>query len=587
MVAVLSSGFLAWTAFEYWRLHRRSRGLRHRAQAATRDLEDLISLLYALAPEHLGGCLTNATIRAVERSGPAHDVVTIFASGGWRFQPHSLTGLPMRCEYPTAPTEDSADQRLRYWIASTLGKGTTLNGSLGFLLAMLALEAEKSGGEGAPLGISFRGRRITQVGMCSGTLYTSVASLQRSAAEARARSPASASAAASAALPNCVACASVNRIEVVCELGTVSPPLLRAFQRRHWGYTPDPRSEQLGEVCEFGTQAVLDHWRSSGCLPVQGTEQFENVFWERRDVSVQTMQGKDHWVWIEVESEESAAAALKAGAAAAARCKGRAAQDAAAAAASAASPILATSRLHIDTSIFFARGLSAGFRDDDAAAAAAAQAAAASGGRGVWESVCAGWKLVSRKLAALSPFSSSDSASSAAATVPAPLLPLSSLPRAMLLPDSLVLDSRGLGSRINVSASGARAVIAHIQSAVLINSEGANPTHTQMRSVLLEALALCGLKNRLLTHKISMQPTINKRKTKHRAAATQQQHQQRSEHSAASSYASESSATSSGCTSATPESHQSDDETDAAEDDDDGAIAVDTDAHRHNVEQLD
>ena len=573
LVALLSSTLLAWAALEYWAVHRRSRGLRHRAQRATLDLEELIALLYAIAPEHLGGCLTNASIRAVERS-TSKETVTLFATGGWKFQQHSLTGLPLRDTAAAGASSSDPEERLRYWLATTVGKGTTLNGSLGFLLAMMALEAEDVGGEGAPLKLTFRGRRIKQVGMCSGALYTSIAALHRTA-EARNRSAGSTAAAlpsaGASALPNCLSCHPVHRIEVVCELGTVSPPLLRGFQRRHWGYTPDVRSEQLGEVCEFGTTAVLDYWRATGSLPTPASPQFENVLWEKREMSVP--QGKDHWVWIDVESEESAAEARRAGEAAAAGVTGgRAAQAAASSAAAAASPLRSTSRLHIDTSIFFARGLSAGFRDD--------AVAPDSSGTGVWASVRAGWTSVSRKLAALSPFSSSSAASPSSA-IPAPLFPLSILPRPMLLPDSMVLDSRGLGSRIHTSATGAREVIAHVQSTVLINSDAANPTHTQMRGVLLEALALCGLKNRLLTHKISMHAP--KRKLKH-AATAQQTHQQH-----ASSYttsASDSSAASSGATPDSSSSPPSDDDADAV-DEDDGAITVDTDAHRHNVEQLD
>ncbi len=471
---------VAWIAFEgtQWALVRsRSKRLRREARQCT-DLEDLAALLYSIAPSHLGGFLTNATIQAIERI-PADEAandsrILLFASGGWRFTPHSLAAVPLAVPFPDSSS--SADERLKWWLAVTLGKGMVLNGALAFLVANMMLRAER---EGEDMPLQFRGRRIVNVGFSTGALYQNIAPLQASAAAASAAA-ATSPAASAAAIPGGLPCPAISRLELACEIGTLSASRVEAYRASHYGMPPDPRSEELSQCADMGTSRVLSFWRAHSTLPDASTEGFDAVLWEKR--AVNPPPGRDGWMWIEVANARGDA--------------------------------FPTEKIHIDMGIYFARGICAGFQQDRRGNAAVEYASAEdahalsskpSAVSSAWSSLCSGLSRLQLRLSSLLPSSLSSNLPGRTLTSATSPLPLPSLPRPFLLPDSIVSSSsrNSLAARINDSATGARDTIALLQKLVLINaSEGPNTTHAQLRSLLLEALQLRGLRNRWLTQKI-------------------------------------------------------------------------------------
>jgi len=514
---LLAAGAL-WLAAEgaQWALLRARQAQRRRRAKQVTELEELVALLYSLAPAHLGGFLTNATVQAVERAAPPGmgaasqaDVerVLIFASGGWRHTPHSLSAVPSAVPFPGAALgaegADAAEQdrRLLWWLSVSLGKGTVLNGSLAFLLASVLLRQEK---EDTPehLCLRHQGRRIVNVGFVTGALYNNITPLQGAAAMAAAASASSqagASTVAASALPSSSLRSHVpiTRLELVCEIGVMNPGRAMRFAKENWGMLPDPRSEALALVADMGTSRVLEFWRRNGRLPdlsraeeaavfgsMQAHEshpQQPRVLWEKRAVTPPS--GKDAWVVVELEP-------LRPGG--------------------------TPERIHLDMGIFFAKGISAGWQEDRFRERERSSGKSSS----TWGQLRRSLARMSRRLcsflpAALRPGSSLRSSSSP--------LPLSSLPRPLMLPDAVVHSSSrssGLGSRVAESSfatseaagegcSGPRATIALLQKLVLINSsEGPNAVHAQMRSLLLEALDLTGLKNRYLTVRIPLKPAV-------------------------------------------------------------------------------
>lgn len=569
--AVAAGVWLGWQGVQWTLQNARSRRLRRAARDCD-DLEELAALLYSIAPVHLGGFLTNATVQAVERASTevgteAHGRVLLFASGGWRYTRHSLGALPLDMSYPA---DGSRDERALFWLAVSLGKGTVLNGAMAFVLSMMMLQAEKEGREEG-MQVRYRGRRIRNVGLCTGELYHNVAALQRGA---------------EAASPAAPSVHPITRLDLVCEIGTLSAERVQQFQQMHWGQTPDPRSPQLADVTDFNTSAVLDYWRAHAALPDAQTPGFDSVLWEKR--SVKPPAGKDTWLWIEVDAEG---------------------QDGAG----------GVERIHVDLGVHFAKGLSAGFLEDRAAekkngGAATADTAGApvSAAAAAWSSLRGAFSALQLRLSSLLPASVSSALfapSAAAAATPAPLFPFSSLPRPMLLPHRLVSDSRGVASRINESADGARDTIAMLQRLVLINSDAANTTHTQLRATLLDALQLCGLKNRWLVHRIppargagasaasgdDVRPTtppggasstngkqgwpapnIEQRGPKARQGRSARQRQQRRAKQRQSAGAA-----------AGPDDSEDEEQAEERGDDDEDAIDVDTDSVRREVDDVD
>jgi hypothetical protein len=506
---LLAAGAL-WVAFEaaQWGLLRaRIAALRRRARQCT-ELEDLAALLYSIAPAHLGGFLTNATVQAVERVGDAGSSssdgsgVLIFASGGWRFTPHSLAAVPSAVPFP-AEGSSGDEQRLLWWLSITLGKGTVLNGSLAFLIASLLMRQEK---EQTPeqLCLRHRGRRITNVGLTSGALYNNLTPLQGAAAAAAAASSSAAAGASTTAASACLPPSlvrrftPVTRLDLVCEIGTLVPARVVAFARANWGMTPDPRSEALAEVADMGTSAVLAFWRRHRRLPQTSSsssstassaaaaaspdevEMFgQRVLWEKRAITPPS--GKDCWLFVELEPLH---------------------------------PGGEPERMHVDLSLHFARGISAGWQEDREQDASTTTQLTARSPRSTWNNLCrtvSRWsrRVLSRLPTALRPVHLSSSSP----------LPTASLPRPLLLPDSLVHSSSvrsGLNARVVESSVGPRETLALLQKLVLINSEGPNAVHAQMRALLLEALDLCQLRNKYLTVKIPPAPAP---KPKRRTAA--------------------------------------------------------------------
>jgi len=517
-VRLLVAGGSVWVIIECsrfvrWRIERNR--LRQRMREAN-EVDDLAALVYALAQRKSGGFMTNAHVTAVESDPSDSSKLFVFASGGWAGTPHSLTGLPMY-PYPLSATDtsqvaDVSQQRNRWWRACAFGRSRILNGSLAFILAMKLLEQEsdiasKSNTSNKRRPLLYRGRRVVNVGLCNGSLYNNVHYLPKLAAHAaserKQRKPSSSAASftsstsASSFSSSSDSSLLPSRLELICELGAINHARLAEYQQQHWGYSPDPLSHELPLVADMSTRRILDWFHShTQRLPTKTLSELDGVIWERRMVPPPREQ--ECWLWIEVETQVFDPNHTRS-----------------------KRPSVKTERIHIDLANYFSKGIDAGYRDLDG------ETGPSDSGDGKdkngfvatltssWERLCStvnrSWTSFVLRLppsiaTALTPTSSSTSSSthsfSFTSTPDTALAPLSSMPFSLTLSDTFVTGSRALNARINDSASSPRDVIAMLQRQVLINSQPPNPTHTQLRSILLESLRIAGNKTKYLVHRI-------------------------------------------------------------------------------------
>jgi hypothetical protein len=467
--------WVSWEAAQ-WAVSRAKLARLRRRASNCNDIEELANVLYSIAPAHLGGFLTNAKVQAVERAGQGSgsaranngssisNNILLFATGGWRFTPHSLSAVPLLAPYRSAAA--SVDARSLWWLPVTLGKSMVLNGALAFIVSSRLMLAEKDEQQT----LFYKGRKVVDVGFNVGSLYNSLSPLQRSSNNS--------SAASSSGLSSSLSVTPIDRIDLVCEIGTLSQSRLQEYQSRHWGGSPDHRGEELEQVADFGTTRVYDHWLRTRVLPSAASPGFEEVLWEKR--AVNPPQGREGWLYIDVEGLTD--------------------------------DISERERIHLDLAAHFAKGISAGFGDQRRAVESAESFSAVVS---VWSKLCSSLSQLSMRLSPWLPSSLGPALSSTS-----PLGPSSSLPLPVLLSDSLIHGRDGLNSRVTESAQGARDVIQLLQRKVLINSEAPNTTHAQLRSLLLEALQLMGMRNRYVAHKLPAAKKRSGRDTASPAPAT-------------------------------------------------------------------
>lgn len=266
---------------------------------------DLFSLWYLLMEKDCGGCLSNAEITAALK---LKEKIYLFASGG-RSSMNSAQRM-----YSLSHHLSSQEEKDLYWLAITLSKSMTMNGSLAFYLAILLLEAQvnntnrQSNGTNkdapfTPLNLLYRGEPITNIGLCTGTFSKKQA------------------------------------VRVVCESGEVSPDRLKTFKENNHGHTPNIDDIQLSPLltvdveenkntqCRQVLNYFLKHAElpslSSSALPIdqqtqralekQGRHPREiecegkehewkagTVLWDTKDVILPN--GDDTWFFIETAS---------------------------------------------------------------------------------------------------------------------------------------------------------------------------------------------------------------------------------------------------------------------------------------------